>query len=414
MRAEIIFYIIFAIFIVEFIFTKIIDYLNTLNWSNELPKELENIYDKEKYKKSMKYEKIKYYFYLFSWIFNFFIIFFVLAFWLFWYLDIFVRQFSDNDMILSLYFFWIIFVFQTIINIPFSYYFTFVIEERFWFNKTTKKLFTIDKIKWFFLTIIISWSLLSLIVRTYSIYSEMFRIYAWIIVTLFSIFMIMFYSSLIVPLFNKQTSLEKWKLRDEIEKFSKKVWFKLDNIYVIDWSKRSSKANAYFSGIGPKKRIVLYDTLIKDLTISELVSVLAHEIWHYKKKHTLQMLIFSIIQTWFILFLFSIFLKYEVFSQALWAKNGSFWIGAVAFSILFTPISIVLWLFGNILSRKNEYEADRFAWKHHDYKKLKSSLIKLSKNHLSNLRPHKIYEFFNYSHPALLRRLKAMDETFKK
>ena len=414
MRAETIFYIILWLFIFEFVLTKSIAYLNTLNWSDRLPKEAEGIYDKEKYSTSMKYERTKYSFSTLSWVFSFFILFFVLVFWGFWYLDWFVRQFSESDILLSLYFFGIIVFLQTLISLPFSYYSTFVIEEKFWFNKMTKKIFFTDFIKSLLLTALIWWLLLALIVWVYSISGNMFWIYTWIIITFFSVFMMMFYSSVIVPLFNKQTQLEKWKLRDEIEKFALKVGFKLDNIFVIDGSKRSSKANAYFSGFGNKKRIVLYDTLIKDLTITELVWVLAHEIGHYKRKHTLQMLAFSTVQTWFMLFIFSIALKYDQVSQALWAETGSFWVAAVAFGILFTPISIVLWLLWNVLSRRNEYQADEFAGQNYDAKKLQSALIKLSRNNLSNLTPHPLYEFFHYSHPTVLKRLEALGNISKK
>jgi STE24 endopeptidase len=414
MRAETIFYIILWLFIFEFVLTKSIAYLNTLNWSDRLPKEAEGIYDKEKYSTSMKYERTKYSFSTLSWVFSFFILFFVLVFWGFWYLDWFVRQFSESDILLSLYFFGIIVFLQTLISLPFSYYSTFVIEEKFWFNKMTKKIFFTDFIKSLLLTALIWWLLLALIVWVYSISGNMFWIYTWIIITFFSVFMMMFYSSVIVPLFNKQTPLEKWKLRDEIEKFALKVGFKLDNIFVIDGSKRSSKANAYFSGFGHKKRIVLYDTLIKDLTITELVWVLAHEIGHYKRKHTLQMLAFSTVQTWFMLFIFSIALKYDQVSQALWAETGSFWVAAVAFGILFTPISIVLWLLWNVLSRRNEYQADEFAGQNYDAKKLQSALIKLSRNNLSNLTPHPLYEFFHYSHPTVLKRLEALGNISKK
>ena len=212
----------------------------------------------------------------------------------------------------------------------------------------------------------------------------------------------------------KQTPLKKWSLRKAIEKFALRVWFKLDNIYVIDGSKRSSKANAYFSGFGPKKRIVLYDTLIKDLTDSELVWVLAHEIWHYKKKHTLKMLVLWVAQTWLMLFILWIALELPQISFAMWATNPSFAVWIIAFWILYTPISMFFWVIWNMCSRKNEYQADEFAWINHDPKKLKNALIKLSRNNLSNLRPHWLYEFFNYSHPTVLKRLKHLDEIKKK
>ena len=408
-----IFYIIISLFVFEFLFSKTLDYLNTKNWTNKLPKELKEIYDEKKYAKSMDYEKTKYKFSSITWVFSFGLVLLVLLFWGFWWLDNLVRSWTDSYIITSLYFFWIIILFQTLISIPLSYYSNFVIEERFWFNKMTKKLFFIDTLKSLLLSIFIWWLLLSLIVYIYTLDQNNFWLYAWAIITFFSIFMMMFYSSLIVPIFNKQTPLEKWKLRDAIEKFAKKVWFKLDNIFVIDWSKRSSKANAYFAWLWPKKRIVLYDTLIKDLEIEELVWVLAHEIWHYKRKHTMQMLVFSVLQTWFMLFIFGLTLKFPEFSQALWASSWSFWVWAISFAILFTPISIALWLFWNILSRKNEYEADEFAWINHKPESLKMALIKLSRNNLSNLRPHFLYEFFHYSHPTVLKRIDKLNKIKK-
>lgn len=407
---NIIFYSIIFLTIFEFIITKWLWYLNTKNWSDKLPEELAWIYDQEKYEKSQKYEKEKYIFSNFSSIFSFVIMLSILIFGWFWWLDNFVRNLTNSEILTSLYFFWIIYIVNMIIWIPFSYYSTFVIEEKFWFNKMSKQLFFLDMVKWLFLTAIIWWLLLSLIVWIYNIYWDSFWFLTWWVMTFFSIFFMMFYSTLIVPIFNKQTPLEAWDLRNSIEEFSKKVWFKLDNIFVIDWSKRSSKANAYFSWLWSKKRIVLYDTLIKDLTIEELVAVLAHEIWHYKKKHTLQMLAFSVIQTWFMLYILWLTLKIPEVSLALWANSSSFHIWILAFGILFTPISIIISIFWNILSRKNEYEADNFAWTNYNPEKLKTALIGLSKNNLSNLRPHKYYEFFYYSHPTVLKRLEALEK----
>lgn len=409
-----IFYIILWLFVFEFLFSNILSYINTLNWSNKLPKELNKIYDENKYSKSMEYEKDKYSFWLVSWFFSFFILYFVLVFWLFGLLYDYISFHETNIILSTLYFFWVIVLVQTIFWLPFSYYYNFVIEEKFGFNKMTKKLFFKDAIKWLVLSSIIGWLLLALITWFHLKTGANFWLYTWGLVTFFSIFMMMFYSSLIVPIFNKQTPLEDWKLRNEIEKFAKKVWFKLDNIFVIDWSKRSSKANAYFSGFGPKKRIVLYDTLIKDLTNSELVWVLAHEIWHYKKKHTFQMLAFWVLQTGLMLYILWLALNIPEISYALWSTKSSFAVWIVAFWILYTPISIVFWLFWNILSRKNEYEADEFAWVNYNPEKLKSALIKLSRNNLSNLRPHPLFEFFNYSHPTILKRLEFLDKLKKK
>lgn len=402
------FYIIISFIIIFFIFDKIINYLNTLNWSNILPKELESVYDKEKYANQQLYEKTKYKFLNIYDFFSFIIILFILFFWWFWYLDSFLRIYTDNQIILALYFFWIIFFIKTLIELPFLYYQIFVIEEKFWFNKMTNKLFIIDTIKSFLLTMIIWWLLLSLIVWIYIKIWTNFWFITWIILSLISIFIIMFYSNIIVPIFNKQTQLEDWDLKSAINEFIKKVWFQIDNIFVIDWSKRSSKANAYFSWFWPKKRIVLYDTLINNLTISEIVAVLAHEIGHYKKKHTFQMLIFSIIQMWFMLFLFSIIIDNKEISIALWSNNPSFHIWTIAFFILFTPISLILWIIWNILSRKNEYEADKFAKTYNYWNDLISWLKKLSINNLSNLLPHPIYEFIHYSHPTVLKRINEL------
>lgn len=413
MTPEIIFYLLIWVLIFEFILTKTLSFLNFKNYKEKLPKELSHIYDEEKYKKSVLYEKTKYKFSLISWIYNFFILFIVLYFYLFWYLDSIVSNLSDSYILRSLLFFAFIYIIQTILTLPFSYFYTFKIEWKFWFNKQTKSLFFIDILKSSILTFIIAWIILSAIIFIYQVFNSWFFVLSWVIISLFSIFFMMFYSSLIVPIFNKQIPLKKWKLREDIEDFSKKVWFKLDNIFVIDWSKRSSKANAYFSWIWSKKRIVLYDTLINDLTNEELVAVLAHEIGHYKKKHTLEMLVFSLLQMALILYIFSLVVSLDSFSLALWWNSANFHLWIISFMILFSPISMILWIFWNILSRKNEYEADEFSVKNYSKKDLENALIKLSKNNLSNLNPHPLYEFFYYSHPSLLKRLKAIGASAK-
>ena len=329
------FYLIIAFTVIFFIFDKFVDYLNTLKWSDTLPEEAKWIYDEEKYKKQQAYERTKHSFSNISGIVSFVVTLCVLVFWGFGFLDMYVRTLTSSAILPALSFFWIITLIQTLIGLPFSYYATFVIEEKFGFNKMTKKLFMVDTIKSLLLTAIIGGLLLSLIVWIYTQVGTNFWWMAWIILSFISVFLMMFYSSLIVPLFNKQTPLEDGELKNAINDFASKVGFKLDNIFVIDGSKRSSKANAYFSGFGPKKRIVLYDTLINDLTTEELVAVLAHEIGHYKKKHTFQMLVFSLIQTWFILFLFSLIINNQDVAVALGSQEASFHIGAIAFSILF-------------------------------------------------------------------------------
>jgi STE24 endopeptidase len=285
-----------------------------------------------------------------------------------------------------------------------------VIEERFGFNKTTPKIFILDKLKGWLLVLILGGGLIALVVWIYTISGPWFWMLAWGAIGFFTIFMTMFYSNLIVPLFNKQTPLEEGSLRKAIESFAQKVNFKLKNIFVMDGSKRSTKANAYFTGLGAKKRIVLFDTLIKDHTDEELVSVLAHEVGHYKKKHTLSGTVLSLLQMGLMLYILSLFIGKPVLSQALGASEGSFHMGILAFMLLYSPLSMILGLIMNAVSRRNEFTADRYAGEHYDPEPLKEALKKLSVNHLSNLTPHPAYVFFHYSHPPLLERLKALDK----
>jgi STE24 endopeptidase len=218
-----------------------------------------------------------------------------------------------------------------------------------------------------------------------------------------------FYSELIVPLFNKQTPLENGPLRDKIESFAGKTGFKLKNIYIIDGSKRSTKTNAYFSGFGPKKRIVLYDTLLKELTEDEIVAVLAHEIGHYKKRHILLMMLSSIIITGIMLFLLSLIVDSPQLALALGAEHQSFHLGLIVFGILYSPLSLLIGLASNFVSRKHEFAADRFAKDNYSSEVLAAALKKLSVKNLSNMLPHPVYVFFHYSHPPLLQRLEKLE-----
>lgn len=402
------FYIIIGILLFSYILSRYLDNLNSKNRNKKIPKELEGIYDDDKYKKSQEYGKANS---KFSFLSSTFMIILTLGMFVlfgFNFINEIAISFSDHIIWSALIFFGILMFASDIIGIPFSIYSVFVIEEKFGFNKTTGKTFVLDKIKGWLLGGIIGGGLLALIIWLYSITEEMFWIYAWIALTVFSVFMAMFYSSIIVPLFNKQTPLEEGELRDAIENFSKKADFKLTNIYVIDGSKRSTKANAYFSGLGPKKRIVLYDTLINDLSVDEIVAVLAHEIGHYKKKHSLKGIIFSVIQSGIMLYIFSIFVNNIELSKAMGSQSVSFQLGLIAFGILYSPISTIIGLFMNVISRKHEYQADKFAKDHGQANGLVSGLKKLSEKNLSNLTPHPYYVFFNYSHPTLYQRIKAM------
>lgn len=402
---EMLFWIIIAIIVLDFLFEKYLDYLNTTKWSTTLPNEVKGIYDEEKYKKQQAYQRENHRFGILSSSFSFAVTLAMFLFYGFALVDGWAWSITSNAILAALLFFGIIMFASDIISTPFSVYDTFVIEEKFGFNKTTPKTFVLDKIKGWLVGGLIGGGLLALIIFIYSKTGDMFWIYAWIIISAFSIFMAMFYSNLIVPLFNKQTPLEEGELRDAIKSFANKVGFKLDNIYVINGSKRSTKANAYFTGLGAKKRIVLYDTLINDLTVDEIVAVLAHEIGHNKKHHVVQGLILSLIQTCIVLFIFSLLINNPALSKALGVEQPNFHIGLVAFGILYTPVSFVLGIFMNMLSRKNEYQADEFAAVNFKPEALASALKKLSVTSLSNLTPHKTYVFFHYSHPTLLQRL---------
>lgn len=402
---EILFWIIIGIIVVDFIFEKYLDYLNTTTMSNVLPDELKGIYDEGKYKKQQEYQRENQRFGFLTSTFSFVLTLAMFLFYGFAFVDNMAWGFTANAIVAALFFFGLIMFASDLLSLPFSVYDTFVIEEKYGFNKTTPKTFVFDTIKGWLIGALLGGGLLAVIILIYQKTQNMFWIYAWLLVSAFSVFMAMFYSNLIVPLFNKQTPLEKGELRDAIQQFSDKVGFKLDNIFVIDGSKRSTKANAYFTGFGSKKRIVLYDTLIKEMEIEELVAVLAHEIGHYKKKHVIQGLVISIIQTGILLFIFSLLINNENLSKALGVEVPNFHIGLVAFGILYSPVSFVLGIFMNLLSRKNEYQADAFAAQNYQPAALASALKKLSVQNLSNLTPHKTYVFFHYSHPTLLQRL---------
>ena len=394
-----------AIIIVDFLFDKYVDYLNAKHFDDQVPKELDDVYDKEEYIKSQAYKKENYKFSLIS---SGFMILLALGFFLFqgfYWVDSIARGFSDNEIVIALIFFGIIMLVSDIISTPFSYYQNFVIEEKYGFNKSTIKLFFMDKLKGWILTIILGGGILALIVWFYQQTGNYFWIYTWFFIAVFSVFMTLFYSSLIVPLFNKQTPLEDGELRTEIENFSIKVGFNLDNIFVIDGSKRSTKANAYFSGFGSKKRIVLYDTLINDLNTSEIVAVLAHEVGHYQKKHVFINMIISILLTGFTLYLLSLLINNPMLSEALSVNEPSFHIGLIAFGVLYSPISEITGILMHYMSRKFEYQADNYAKEKFNAQDLISSLKKLSKNSLSNLTPDKVTVFLHYSHPTLYQRI---------
>ena len=403
-----IFWIIIAILLFDFLFEKVLDYLNYTRLNETIPDELTGIYDEDKYKKSQQYQKVNMRFSLVTSSFSLIIMLAMLFSGGFGILDEWVRSVTENEYLRTLLFFGTLGLAFDLLSVPFQLYDTFVIEERFGFNKTTPLTFITDKLKSWLLSLIIGGGLLLFIQWAWLATGFWF----WIIVTggisLFMIFMAMFYTRLIVPLFNKQTPLEEGELKTAILDFTEKTGFKLDNVYVIDGSKRSTKANAYFSGLGPKKRVVLYDTLINDLETEEIVAVLSHEIGHYKKKHVVKGLVMSLVQSALMIWLLWVALDSPALSLALGAKQPSFYMGLLAFGLLLSPVSFFTGIISNILSRKFEFQADAYARKYYSGEKLIKALVKLSVNNLSNLMPHPAYVFFHYSHPPLLRRMKAL------
>ena len=404
-----IFYLIIVIPVTGFLVERYLDYLNSKMWSESLPEKLVGICDDEAYKKSQLYEKENKRLSFWSSTFNLIVILAMILFGGFALIDTLARDLSTNLILISLLFFGMIGFASDLINIPFSFYDIFVIEKKYGFNTTTIRTFITDHFKSWFIAIIVGAPVLGLITWFYYRSGSNFWLYAWGLITVFSIFINLFYSELIVPLFNKQVPLQDGPLRTQIEVFANKTGFRLKNIYVIDGSKRSTKANAYFSGFGPKKRIVLFDTLSKELSDEEIVAVLAHEIGHYRKKHVLQTIALSVAVTGLMLFLFSLVVSSPLLSSALGSENSSFHLGLIVFGILYSPLSLIIALGVNYYSRNNEFQADRFVKENFNSEILASALKKLSVKNLSNMLPHPVYVFFHYSHPPLLKRLEKLE-----
>lgn len=405
-----VFWLIIAFVVIEFLAERIVSRLNASWFGKPIPSILSGIFNEEKYQKQQAYSMTNYRFGVFSASFSVAVSLVALGWGVYGWLDEWLRGWMDYEVWLCLGFFGVIMVANAIIDMPFDYYRTFVIEEKFGFNKATKGVFWGDQVKNILLSAVMGGVILGLITLIYTLIPDYFWVVAWGVVATFTLFMTMFYSEWIVPLFNKQTPLEEGELRSAIEEFAQKAGFELTNIYVIDGSKRSTKANAYFSGLGAKKRIVLYDTLIKELSTQEIVAVLAHEIGHYKHKHTRSMIAVSLLSNLLMFALLGYFVASPELSAAMGGKQASFHLGIMAFGILYSPISTVLGLAMNAFSRRNEFQADAYAASFGLGDDLVSALKKLSSTALSNLQPHPAFVFVHYSHPTLLQRMLAIQE----
>ena len=405
---NILFYLIVTILVLQFIIETLLDYLNAKHFNDPIPDELNDVFDVEEYQKSQAYKRTNYRFGILTSTVSLALTLGFLFLGGFEWVDQIVRSITEAPILMALLFFGIIMIGNDIITLPFSYYSTFVIEEKFGFNKTTPKLFFSDKVKGWLMMTVIGGGILGVIIWFFQLAGTNFWIYAWALVAIFTIFMNLFYSKLVVPLFNKQKPLEQGNLKTKIKAYAKHVGFELNNIFVIDGSKRSTKANAYFSGFGKEKRVTLYDTLINDLEEEEIVAVLAHEVGHYKKKHIIFNLVASILLTGLTLFILSLFINNPDFSYAIGVSRPSFHAALIGFGILYSPISEITGLIMNHLSRKFEYQADNYAKTTYAGLPLITSLKKLSKNSLSNLTPHPAYVFMHYSHPPLIARIRNL------
>ncbi len=395
---------------IDFVFEQTLDLLNLRSQKDTIPASMKDYYDEEKYRKSLDYHRVTGNFSFVTSAVSFILSFLLLYFGGFGWLDSLLRAEISNEIVLSLSFFGVLFIASDILTTPLQIYSTFVIEEKFGFNKTTPKTFVIDKLKGYVLTIILGgllgWVFLWLVANI----GVNFWLYFLAIIGLFILFMNMFYTTLILPLFNKLTPLEDGDLKSAIEAYCEKVKFPLTNIFVIDGSKRSTKANAFFSGIGKKKKVVLYDTLIENHSQEELIAIFAHEVGHFKKKHIVYSLGLSIIQVGVMLFVLSLMVYNADLSISMGGSTLAIHLNLLAFGILYSPVSKVTGLLMAIFSRKNEFEADAYAAKTYSGTSLQIALKKLSVDNLSNLFPHPVYVFFNYSHPPLLKRVAEIEK----
>ena len=408
MTATNLYYIILVFLIVSFIVDKILEYLNAKRLTETPPQELGDIYEPNEYRKSQEYSRTNYKFGRLTSTISFCVTLFFLHLGGFEHVDLIAREYGGGSIPTALFFFGVIMFGGELISIPFSYYSTFVIEERFGFNKSTRKVFFTDIVKGWMLSALFGSLILSAIIFLFQYIGQDFWIYAWVLLTFFTIIINRLYSSVIVPLFNKQTPLEDGALKDQISDYAAGVGFDIKDIFVIDGSKRSSKANAYFSGFGRKKRITLYDTLIDDLEVDEIVAVLAHEVGHFKRKHIISNMIISAVITGATFYVFSLFVSIPLLSYALGVSTSSFHVGLIGFGLLYSPMSEIFGLLSNSISRRFEFQADKFVKETFESDALVRGLKKLSKNNLSNLTPHPAYVFARHSHPTLLRRIRNL------
>ena len=408
--SQLYYWLIIAFMVADFVIGLWLTALNIKASKWPVPKVLEGLYDDEKYRKQQAYssENRRVGVIISSIGVVFSVCFF--AFGGFAWLDGVVRGLSGSDVVRTLLFFGFFFILEFLMGLPFEIYRTFSIEQRYGFNKTTPRLFAGDTVKSLLLNIILNGGLMALFVWFYILSPNWFWLIAFAGFTAVSLFFQYFYSELIVPLFNKQTPLEEGELRNAIEAFARTAGFELENIYVMDESKRTTKANAYFTGFGKKKRVVLFDTLIAQLTTDEIVGVLAHEIGHYKRKHLVKGIVGMTFESLLMFLLVYLVIDNPDVAAAAGAAEPSFWVNIQVLGMLLTPLGLVQGLVDNALSRKHEREADEFAFMHGCGAHEASALKKMSAQALDNLTPHPLVVKFEYSHPTLAERVTTLQK----
>ncbi len=409
MNAQAILLLIIAFEVFSFLLEQALLALNARNKRRDIDPAVADFYDESKYAQSMAYQAERTKLQMISASFSLALILPMLLYGGLGWLDGMLAAVIRPDLLRALAFFGLLALALDILTLPFQLYSTFVIEARFGFNKTTPLTFVGDKLKSWLLGSALGALILTALIFLINALGSGFWIVFSSIAAALSVLMVMFYTSLIVPLFNKLTPLPEGELRDAINSFAAKTAFPITGIFVINGSKRSTKANAYFSGLGAKKKIVLYDTLIEKHGIDELVAILAHEVGHYKRGHIAKSLAAQTVQIFAMMWLFSLFAASPGLSLALGADAYALHLNLLAFAMLFTPISLLAGLFFNWLSRKHEYEADAFAVEHTSAAAMGTALKRLSADNLSNMYPHRAYAAFYYSHPPLLDRLAALE-----
>lgn len=406
--AGILFWAVIAIVLAQFAWDVILTALNVKASRQPIPPLLSGLYDDAKYRRQQEYSSVRRKLGVIATSVGTLFVLAMFCFGGFSWMDSFSRSFSGSPVVVALIFFLIYHIITTVIDLPFGIWSTFVIEQRFGFNRTTPKLFALDQLKSFFLSIVLMGILLGVCVFIYMKMPEWFWLLAWGVMSVITLFLQYFYSQLIVPLFNKQTPLQPGELRTAIEEFARKADFRIKDIYVMDSSKRSTHANAYFTGFGHNKRVVLYDTLLKQIDTQEIVGVLAHEIGHNKRHHTLMSLALSLVTSLVMFYIFGLLIDSQPLAEAAGCSQASFHVNLVVFSMLYAPINILLDIVMNVISRRHERQADAFAKDYGYGPAVASALKKMAAESLSNLTPHPVVVFTEYSHPTLYERVKTL------